>query len=142
MFIKLIKALIKWPLVTISIVGLTYSYHDKLERIVNGIRFYGIKVEDSFIDKNKALRLRIYYNFNEEQNLETYLSVNDHQLPVYKRKNKIIVGTAEYNFNGFTEREKTYLCSVKVSKNLEKRMSNKQSKNANFFSELYDLVAD
>ncbi len=140
MVIRLIKALFRWPLITITVAGLTYNYHNKLERLVNMYQFQGIETEEEFVDKRTAFKLKLQYNINDEDNLETYLMKGDSPLPIFQRKNRIMIGTAEYNFNSFTEREKSYLCNIKMPSNTYKQTKIKKS--SSLFRDLYDIVTD
>lgn len=141
MVLRLIKAVIRWPLIAVTIGGLTYTNHSRIERVVNTYKFKGINAEEEYIDKRNAFKLRFDYEINDEENLETFLMNGDHPLPVFKRKNKIMVGTAEYNYNNFTEKEKIYLCPSRPSAKLEKPVS-KPKKESSLFRDLYDIVSD
>jgi len=138
----ILKALIKWPLITLTIGALVYSNHRRIEYTVNRVWFALNRAEDGYIEKNRALRLRIHYEINENGGLETYLVSRFEPLPIYKRENGIMVGTPEYNFNNFTDREKAYLCHGTVSKKEKKGTKIIPEQDTSLIDKLSDIVTD
>ena len=138
MIFRIIKTAVKWPLIFFIVGSISYSCHDKIERIGRGVKMYGVKAEDGFIEKRKALKLKIRYEINDQGNLETYLVSKDSGHPVYARKNGLMLNTPAYNFSNFSELEKISLCQdVIKAKNFKEG-----SKSAGFIYELFDLLED
>ncbi|MBI2148356.1 hypothetical protein HYU23_01640 [Candidatus Woesearchaeota archaeon] len=140
MVLKLIASLIKWPLVGLTVAGLTYTNHDRVEKVVHGLRFYDSNVEEGFVDKRRSLRLEVKHSKNNEGNLETYLKLNENNLPIYSRKYGIMVGSAQYNFSNFTPKERAFFCYDSNTAKNTKIPKDKKSKS--LFSEMYDLLTD
>ena len=143
MVLKFVRSLLKWPLITLGIVYMTYTSHEGLERFVNGVKYYHADAEEGFVDKETAFRLDLEYNRNRRGNLETYVRVYGETLPIYMRRNGILVGDAKYTFGSFNSKERAVLCSGIVAEKVYKKLDEeRRSKPDNFFNRLYNLFGD
>ena len=143
MVFKLLKYWLKWPLITLAVACATYFEHESIERIVNGVKFYTADTEEEFVDKEHAFRLRFNFERNGRGDLETYLTSYGDRLPVYDRRNGIMVGDAQYNFSNFVAKERAVLCSGIVPERVyEKVQRERRSRPREFFHGIYSLLGD
>lgn len=114
--LRLAKYAMMWTAKTLVIGSLTFAFHDQIQDFVYSVRYYLNREEPGFVTKDQGFHLKFGYEINGKTNLETYLRNYTQRLPVYRRENGLMTGSAPYNFSNFTYEEKTELCSGKIIK--------------------------
>lgn len=143
MVLKLLRYCLKWPLITLGVAYATYSSHDNIALFVNSIKFYSADTEDGFIEKEHAFRLRFSFERNGRGNLESYLVSYSSRLPLYARRNGVMVGDAQYNFSNFISKERAVLCSGIIPERVyEKLQSERRERPREFLHDVYSLFGD
>ncbi len=111
----------------------TYVSRTEIERTINSFKYAQVEAEPGFLEKERALDLKIRYKRNLKGNLETRLEGNNFSLPVFSNKEGIRLGNAEYSFNTFTEEEKETMCRPYV------KTKQTEEKTKGFFGKIYEL---
>lgn len=141
MISRLLKETIKFGLTGAFIASLTYTHSDKINNLVNTVRYSFIESEQSYVKKEQALDLKIKYQRNGKNNLETYIKTYNQKLPVYERQNGLLIGEPLYLFSNFTEEERKEVCAGNYEKSKKKQIS-RADKLKKFLFDIYKNVED
>lgn len=141
MISRILKETIKLGLTGLFIATLTYTHSDKINNLVNTVKYSFIESETGYVKKEQALDLKIKYERNGRNNLETYIKTYNQKLPVYERQNGIMIGDALYLFSNFTEEERRDSCSGNYGKSKKKQIS-KADKVKKFLFDIYKNMED
>jgi hypothetical protein len=74
MLTKLIKPMAKWGVTSIFIAYATYVCADKIDNTMNTVKYAFVETEPGFVKKEQALDMKVKYERNGKNNLETYFS--------------------------------------------------------------------
>jgi hypothetical protein len=130
MLTKLIKPMAKWGVTSIFIAYATYVCADKIDNTMNTVKYAFVETEPGFVKKEQALDMKVKYERNGKNNLETYIKTYNQKVPVYIRENGVMIGDADYLFSNFSDMEKERVCSGNYvsPKKKEARLSQKLKK--------------
>ncbi len=137
----LLRETIKFGLTGMFIASLTYAHSDKLNNLINTVRYSFIESEQNYVKKEQALDLKIKYERNGKNNLETYIKTYNQKLPVYERQNGLLIGEPLYLFSNFTGEERKDVCAGNPEKSKKKQIS-KADKLKKFLFDIYKNVED
>lgn len=141
MISKILKETIKIGITGIFIAYLTYAHADRIESAVNTIKYTFIESETAFVKKEQALDLKIKYERNGRNNLETYLKTYNQKLPVYERQNGLMIGEPSYLFSNLIDEERNDLC-FNIPQKPKKNNVKKADKVKKFLYDLYKNMED
>lgn len=141
MISRILRETIKFGLTGLFIATLTYTHSDKINNLLNTVRYSFIESEQGYVKKEQALDLKIKYERNGKNNLETYTKTYNQKLPIYERQNGIMIGDSFYLFSNFTEEEKSDVCSGNYGKSRKKQIS-KADKLKKFLFDVYKNIED
>lgn len=141
MISRLLKEIIKIGVTGIFIAYLTYVHADRIENAVNTIKYTFIESETTFVKKEQALDMKIKYERNGRNNLETYVKTYNQKFPVYERQNGLMIGESSYLFSNLTEEERNELC-FNIPQKPKKNNVKKADKVKKFLYEIYKNMED
>ena len=134
--------MVKWTATTFVVGLITYASYARLNKFVNETKFYFSGSEDNFVPKGHAFDLKVVYERNGRNNVETFVNSYSDNLPVYIRGHGIMVGSADYNFSNFSSEERLRFCNSESG--IEKKISvnNKNNPKKRLLNAILDLVGD
>jgi hypothetical protein len=141
MISKVLRETIKFGLTGLFIGTLVYTHSDRINNLLNTVRYSFIESEQGYVKKEQALDLKIKYERNGKNNLETYIKTYNQKIPVYERPNGIMIGEPLDLFSNFTEEERADACSGSREKPKKKQVS-KADKLKKFLFDVYKNMED
>jgi hypothetical protein len=141
---NILKSTIKLTLTSLCVAYITYAHADKLANMVHSIKYSFVETEQGFVPKEQALDIKIKYERNDRNKLETYLKTYNQKLPILMKPEGIQVGNIHYIASNIDDDERTELCGSahNISTPTKEKKISKADKVKKILYDIYKNVED